>query len=112
MIVGVVILHIWALHTHGSNNPLGIDVKPPQDTIPFHPYYTVKDTFTFGLFFIGQFIDLLRLSTMVSFANLENSASYGGGSHAVNTNTVAPVFNISVNVPAAENSEQKSSLTK
>jgi ubiquinol-cytochrome c reductase cytochrome b subunit len=52
VIVGVVVLHIWALHQHGSNNPLGIDVKTPQDTIPFHPYYTVKDCVTFGLFFI------------------------------------------------------------
>ena len=43
LIVGVVILHIVALHTHGSNNPLGIDRKGPQDSIPFHPYYTVKD---------------------------------------------------------------------
>ena len=45
LIVGVVILHIVALHTHGSNNPLGIDKKGPQDTIPFHPYYTIKDLF-------------------------------------------------------------------
>ncbi len=45
LIVGVVILHIVALHTHGSNNPLGIDKKGSQDTIPFHPYYTVKDLF-------------------------------------------------------------------
>jgi quinol-cytochrome oxidoreductase complex cytochrome b subunit len=52
VIVGVVILHIWALHQHGSNNPLGIDVKSPQDTIPFHPYYTYKDFFGFGVFFI------------------------------------------------------------
>jgi len=52
VIVGVVILHIWALHMHGSNNPLGIDVKTPQDTIPFHPYYTVKDCVGFGVFFI------------------------------------------------------------
>jgi quinol-cytochrome oxidoreductase complex cytochrome b subunit len=52
VIVGVVIFHIWALHQHGSNNPLGIDVKTPQDTIPFHPYYTVKDAFGFGVFFI------------------------------------------------------------
>ncbi|MBN8928184.1 MAG: cytochrome b, partial [Rhodospirillales bacterium] len=28
----------------GSNNPLGIDVKTPQDTLPFHPYYTIKDS--------------------------------------------------------------------
>jgi quinol-cytochrome oxidoreductase complex cytochrome b subunit len=51
-IVGVVILHIWALHQHGSNNPLGISVKDKQDTIPFHPYYTYKDFFGFGVFFI------------------------------------------------------------
>ena len=52
VIVGLVIMHIWALHTHGSNNPLGIDVKTPQDTIPFHPYYTYKDFFGFGIFFM------------------------------------------------------------
>ncbi len=45
VIVGVVILHIWALHIPGSNNPLGIDVKGPQDTVSFHPYYTIKDLF-------------------------------------------------------------------
>ena len=50
LIVGVVILHIVALHTHGSNNPLGIDKKGPQDSIPFHPYYTIKDLF--GLSFV------------------------------------------------------------
>ncbi len=53
LIVGVVILHIVALHTHGSNNPLGIDRKGPQDSIPFHPYYTVKDLF--GLSFVLTF---------------------------------------------------------
>jgi len=52
LIVGVVVLHIWALHQHGSNNPLGIDVKTPQDSIPFHPYYTYKDFFGFGVFFL------------------------------------------------------------
>ncbi|MDE3016085.1 MAG: cytochrome b/b6 [Pseudomonadota bacterium] len=58
VIVAVVVLHIWALHQHGSNNPLGIDVKSPQDTIPFHPYYTVKDCVGFGVFFIifGAFV--------------------------------------------------------
>jgi len=45
IIAGVVGLHIWALHVPGNNNPLGIDVKSPQDTVPFHPYYTVKDAF-------------------------------------------------------------------
>jgi ubiquinol-cytochrome c reductase cytochrome b/c1 subunit len=45
IIVGVVGLHLIALHQHGSNNPLGIDRKGPQDSIPFHPYYTIKDMF-------------------------------------------------------------------
>ena len=42
-------MHIVALHTHGSNNPLGIERKGPQDSIPFHPYYTVKDFFGLGV---------------------------------------------------------------
>ncbi|MBX2835021.1 MAG: cytochrome b/b6 [Micavibrio sp.] len=45
VIFAVVFLHVWALHVTGSNNPLGIDTKGPQDTLPFHPYYTIKDTF-------------------------------------------------------------------
>jgi ubiquinol-cytochrome c reductase cytochrome b subunit len=45
-------LHLVALHQHGSNNPLGIDRKGPQDSIPFHPYYTVKDAFGLGVFLI------------------------------------------------------------
>jgi len=52
VIVGVVVLHIWALHVHGSNNPIGIDTKGEQDVIPFHPYYTVKDMFGLGVFLI------------------------------------------------------------
>ena len=52
LIVGVVVLHLVALHRFGSNNPLGIDTKGPQDTIPFHPYYTVKDAFGLGVFLI------------------------------------------------------------
>jgi ubiquinol-cytochrome c reductase cytochrome b/c1 subunit len=52
IIVAVVALHVVALHVHGSNNPLGIDVKGPQDTVPFHPYYTMKDGFGVMLFMI------------------------------------------------------------
>jgi len=52
VIVGVVVMHIWALHVHGSNNPVGIDTKGDQDVIPFHPYYTVKDMFGLGVFLI------------------------------------------------------------
>jgi quinol-cytochrome oxidoreductase complex cytochrome b subunit len=52
VIVAVVMLHLVALHTHGSNNPLGIDMRGPQDSIPFHPYYTVKDLFGLTVFLI------------------------------------------------------------
>jgi len=52
VIVGVVMLHLIALHQHGSNNPLGIDRKTPQDSIPFHPYYTIKDMFGLGAFLV------------------------------------------------------------
>ena len=52
VIVGVVFLHVAALHVTGSNNPLGIDPKGPQDTLPFHPYYTIKDMFGTGVFLI------------------------------------------------------------
>ena len=50
VIVGLVVLHLVALHQHGSNNPLGIDAKGPQDKIPFHPYYTIKDLFGLSAF--------------------------------------------------------------
>lgn len=52
MIAGVVILHIWALHVPGNNNPTGVDVKSKEDTVPFHPYYTVKDGFAMAVFLI------------------------------------------------------------
>jgi quinol-cytochrome oxidoreductase complex cytochrome b subunit len=44
LIVGVVLLHLVALHTFGSNNPVGIDLTK-KDKISFHPYYTAKDLF-------------------------------------------------------------------
>ena len=50
VIVGLVVLHIVALHQHGSNNPIGIDMKTEQDSLPFHPYYTVKDMLGLGAF--------------------------------------------------------------
>jgi ubiquinol-cytochrome c reductase cytochrome b subunit len=52
VIVAVVGLHLLALHQHGSNNPLGIDKRGPQDTIPFHPYYTIKDMFGLCVFLL------------------------------------------------------------
>ncbi|MEM7021442.1 MAG: cytochrome b/b6 [Pseudomonadota bacterium] len=52
VIVGVVFLHVVALHQHGSNNPLGIDRRSPKDSLPFHPYYTIKDLFGIGVYLI------------------------------------------------------------
>ncbi len=53
MIAGVVILHVWALHVVGQNNPTGLDVKNlKRDTVPFTPYATVKDGFAMVCFFI------------------------------------------------------------
>ncbi|MAB00623.1 MAG: cytochrome b [Stappia sp.] len=52
MIFGVVLLHVWAFHTTGNNNPTGIQPKSKQDTVPFHPYYTMKDLFAIVVFMI------------------------------------------------------------
>ena len=52
VILGVVILHVWALHLPGSSNPTGVSVKSEQDTVPFHPYYTAKDGFGLGIFLL------------------------------------------------------------
>src|SRR6201993_3886207 len=52
IILAVVLLHLIALHRFGSNNPLGIDMKGPQDTLPFHPYFTIKDLFGLTVFLL------------------------------------------------------------
>ena len=61
VILGVVILHIWALHIPGSSNPTGVEVKDESDTVPFHPYYTAKDGFGLAVF-------LTLYSALVFFA--------------------------------------------
>ena len=52
IIFALVFLHLWALHVHKSNNPIGVDMKGSQDSIPFHPYYTIKDAFGLGVLMI------------------------------------------------------------
>ncbi|WP_119269848.1 cytochrome b [Taklimakanibacter deserti] len=52
VLAGLVGLHIWALHVPGNNNPTGVSVKSGQDTVPFHPYYTMKDSFAIVVFLI------------------------------------------------------------
>lgn len=51
IILGVVALHVVALHTHGSNNPTGVELEK-KDMIPFHPYYTSKDALGVGVFLL------------------------------------------------------------
>ncbi|MBO1077407.1 cytochrome b [Roseomonas haemaphysalidis] len=60
VITGVVFLHVAALHITGSNNPLGIEPKGPQDTLPFHPYYTSKDS-------VGIVVYLMVFAALVFF---------------------------------------------
>jgi ubiquinol-cytochrome c reductase cytochrome b subunit len=45
ILTGVVILHIWALHVVGQNNPTGVDVKTKTDVVDFTPHATIKDIF-------------------------------------------------------------------
>lgn len=60
VLLGLVTAHIMALHEVGSNNPDGVEIKKdidprsgrPRDGIPFHPYYTVKDTLGVAVFLI------------------------------------------------------------
>ena len=65
--VGLVFVHIVALHEVGSNNPDGVEIKKnkgadgtPLDGIPFHPYYTVKDI-------VGVVVFLLFFSIVVFY---------------------------------------------
>ena len=67
----LVVLHLAALHETGSNNPDGIEIKDkagrdgkPLDGIPFHPYYTVKDIFGFGVFAVLFAIVLFFVPTL------------------------------------------------
>ncbi len=65
MLFGLIFLHLAALHTHGSNNPDGIEIKSckdesgkPKDGIAFHPYYTIKDSFG-AVVFLAIFCPIL-----------------------------------------------------
>ena len=51
IILGLVMLHIWAFHTTGNSNPTGVEVRRTSkrdaqaDTVPFWPFYIIKDVF-------------------------------------------------------------------
>ena len=52
MIVGIVILHVWALHIVGQTNPTGIEIDSQKDTVAFTPYATLKDAFALVIFML------------------------------------------------------------
>jgi ubiquinol-cytochrome c reductase cytochrome b/c1 subunit len=52
VIAGVVVLHVWALHVAGQNNPDGIDIKSDKDSVPFTPHATIKDMFGVSIFLL------------------------------------------------------------
>ena len=80
----LVVLHLGALHTVGSNNPEGVDIKKhkdaqgrPLDGIPFHPYYTVKDLMGVGFFLmIAAFIIFFEPTVGGMFLEKDNFIPY------------------------------------
>jgi len=85
IIAGVVGLHIWALHVPGNNNPTGVIVKSKEDTVPFHPYYTVKDGFAVAVF-------VLLFASFVFFNpdGLGHPANYTPANPLVTPNPIVP----------------------
>lgn len=61
VIAGLVVVHIWAFHTTGNNNPAGVEVRreskavAERDTVPFWPYYVIKDLFALSLILVVFF---------------------------------------------------------
>ena len=61
LIAGLVIVHIWAFHTTGNNNPTGVEVRrgskeeAEKDTVPFWPYYIIKDVFALAVIMVVFF---------------------------------------------------------
>jgi ubiquinol-cytochrome c reductase cytochrome b/c1 subunit len=52
VIAGVVVLHVWALHVAGQNNPTGVEPQSDKDTVAFTPYATIKDSFGLAVFLV------------------------------------------------------------
>ncbi len=58
VLLGLTVLHIWAFHTTGNNNPTGVEVRrtskedAEKDTLPFWPYFVIKDLFALGIILV------------------------------------------------------------
>jgi len=61
VILGLVIVHVWAFHTTGNNNPTGVEVRRSSkkeaeaDTLPFWPYFVIKDLFALAVILVAFF---------------------------------------------------------
>ncbi|MCY4326925.1 MAG: cytochrome b N-terminal domain-containing protein, partial [Rhodobacteraceae bacterium] len=61
VILGLAIVHIWAFHTTGNNNPTGVEVRrasraeADRDTLPFWPYFVIKDLFALSVILVVFF---------------------------------------------------------
>ncbi|MEZ5715846.1 MAG: cytochrome b N-terminal domain-containing protein, partial [Paracoccaceae bacterium] len=61
VIAALVVVHIWAFHTTGNNNPAGVDVRrgskeeAAKDTLPFWPYFVIKDLFALAVILVVFF---------------------------------------------------------
>ncbi len=76
MIAGVVVLHVWALHVVGQNNPDGVDVKNVErDTVQFTPYATIKDFFATSVFMIGYAYFIFVIPNYLLDADNSNPAN-------------------------------------
>jgi ubiquinol-cytochrome c reductase cytochrome b/c1 subunit len=60
VLFGIVVLHIWALHVAGQNNPTGLDIKTKSDAVPMFPYAVAKDA-------VGLFAFLVLFAWFVFF---------------------------------------------
>ena len=98
MLLGAVFLHLAALHTHGSNNPDGVEIKAnkdsatgkPKDGIPFHPYYTVKDGFG-AMVFLALFLPVVFFAPEMGGYFLEH-ANFTAANPLKTPEHIAPVW--------------------
>jgi ubiquinol-cytochrome c reductase cytochrome b subunit len=70
ILVGLVAMHIWSFHVVGNNNPTGVEVKSVKaDTVSFHPYYTIKDSFAIVVFMILYFFLVFYAANLLGEAD-------------------------------------------
>lgn len=111
ILLALVVAHIMALHEVGSNNPDGVEIKDhkdeqgrPKDGIPFHPYYTVKDTFGVGVFFIVFFFIVFFMPEMgghfLEHPNFEPANPLATPEHIAPVWYFTPFYAILRSVPA------------